>query len=606
MKPGITLQQALRDLKRIGAQMQPQEPELGTAHGETLRDMRANGVASYRQGLLMLLCAVGAVLLIACANVGGLLLARAVTRQGELAMRATLGGSPARLVRELLMESVLLAGAGGLLGLGFAFAVRKVIVAFKPVDAAAAALFENVQVDGSVLLVTFALSALTVVLCGLWPAWKASRPDLRAVLQAGARGGSADRGSLRAREGLLIVQVALTVVLLTGAGLLLKSLAHAQAANLGFDPRGVLTAKLELSAYLPDTRKARVFTERVLARVAAVPGVQSVALAGSAPFYPHTETPYAIEGKQQTLPAMVEVVDGAPYPQQALHGQSLGQQSFAQKNFVTDGYFRTLGIPLLRGRAFGPQDVPDGQLAVIIDQTSAEQLWPGRDPIGQRLYFNRAGGPPSIVVGVVPTVRTQGYAVQPDLMQAYQSARPYPAPISRLLVRTDRDPAALAGSLRRAVLEVDPNQPLYDLSPLEDRVGDTLWTARLYSFLLAVFSLLALLLAAIGLYGALAFQVAGSTREFGIRMALGSLRGHVLGLVMKRGIRIFAVGAIAGVAGAWFLGRMFDALLYETRAFDPLIVLGVVAVTALVTAAASYLPARRATRVDPMVALRTE
>jgi putative ABC transport system permease protein len=583
LKPGVSIEQGFADLKRISARIGQDHPDTSTgvtAAGGPLHEVQ---VGDYRNGLWLLLAAVGAVLLIACANLANLLLARSSARAQEFTVRAALGASRARHVRQLLVESLVLAVLGGALGVLLASWSRGAIVALSP---AGVSRFQDAAIDGRVLAVTAAISIVTALVFGLWPAWRASRPDLRHTLQSGGRTGSDGPGASRARETLIVVEIALTLVLLVGAGLLLKSFARIQAANLGFDSHATLTARLALPhKKYPDDEHRRQFCERLLENLRALPDVQSGNLATNAPLDTGWQTTFLPEGH-------------APWP--------VGQNPFVEMNVVSDDYFRALSIPLLRGRTFGPQDDPKAPRSVIIDQAFADRYWPGVDPVGQQLKIG--GVDKSVVVGVVPTLKVYGYATEPKMVQAYLSVRQNSPHDYMILARVESDDraAALTSSIRAAVRAIDPDQPIWDVQTLDHRIHDSFGQAKLYTFLLAVFAGLALLLASVGLYGVLAYQVSRRTREFGIRIALGALQSQLLSLVLRRGLRLLAFGTVLGLIAALAAGRVLGSLLYETSSFDPLILAGVVVLLAVVALTATLLPARRATRVNPVDALRSE
>lgn len=583
VKPGITIESAMADLRTISARIAKDNPDTSTgvvAAGEPLFE---NAVGSYRRGLVVLLASVGFVLLIACANLANLLLARAAAREGELAVRAALGASRGRIIRQLFVESLVLAVGGAALGLVLAVCARDGILALSPVGVPR---FQQVAIDGRVLAVTCGLTIVTALLSGWWPAWRVAQTDLRAALSTAGRGGSGGRSLTRAREMLIVTEIALTVILLTGAGLLLRSFARMQTVNLGFDPRGILTARISLPDQgYPSQELRRGFYERLLTRIRELPGVKSADLATNPPLDTGWQTSWHVTGTPPAAP---------------------GQEPLAEMNVVSDTYFATFGIPILRGRAFGPQDHATATTAVIIDQAFAQRAWPNQDPIGQRIRINTDEENPALVVGVVPTLQAYGYATEPKLVQAYLSVRQDAQTESRLIIRADGDPGALTAALRRALAEIDPNQAAWDVKPMLDRIDATFATPRLYTYLLAIFAGLALLLASVGLYGVLAFQVGRRTREFGIRIALGALHGQIVGLVLRRGFTLLAIGVAIGMAGAWALGRLLGSLLYKTDSFDLTVIAIVTAVLTTVATVASWLPARRTLRIDPTNALRSE
>ncbi|MDB6170653.1 MAG: hypothetical protein JWM88_3517 [Verrucomicrobia bacterium] len=581
MKLGFTVESALADLKRISARIEKDFPDTSTGVTAAGQALFENAVGGYRRGLTLLLGAVALVLLIACANLANLLLARSAARESEMAVRAALGASRFRLVRQLLIESVVLAFAGAALGLLLAGWARDGVVALSP---AGVARFQQASIDSRVLLVTAALAVLTALIFGLWPAWRSASPDLRSSLQAGGRTGSGSLRATRTRESLIIVEVAVTLVLLVGAGLLLRSFARMQSADLGFNPHGVLTARVSLPEKIYSSpEKIYAFQDRLLERLRALPGVKSADLATNSPLNTGWQTSFLPEGH-------------APWPP--------GKSPLTEMNIVSDTYFQTIGVPLLRGRAFGTQDTPKVANAVVIDQAFANRYWPGADPVGRKLTMG--GETSATIVGVVPTLKVYGYADEPTLVQAYFTVRQTAETDFQVIVRAIGEPAGLAASLRRAVTELDPNQPLWDVKTLDDRIDATFSQPRLYTFLLTVFAGLALLLAAVGLYGVLAYQVAQRTREFGIRLALGAVHTQIVGLVLRHGLRLFGLGALLGLIGALGLGRILGSLLYQTDPFDAAILGSVTALLALIALGACWLPARRATRVDPITALRAE
>jgi putative ABC transport system permease protein len=581
MKPGYTVETAIADLKRISVRLQKDFPDSNTgvyAGGQAFFESQVGG---FRQGLWLLLGAVALVLLIACANLANLLLARNAGRASEFAVRAALGASRGRLMRQLLIESLVLAFAGAGLGLLVASWSRAGIAALSP---AGVTRFQQASIDGRVLAVTCALALFTALIFGLWPAWKSSTPDLRSALQAGGRSGFGSRHASRTREFLIIAEVALTLMLLVGAGLLLQSFARMQAANLGFKSHGILTARVALpEKTYPTEDQVGAFHERLLARMRVLPGVKSAELATHSPLNTGWQTSFHPEGQP-------------PW--------AAGQTPLAEMNIVSDGYFSTLGIPVLHGRAFDTSDVPKGLHTAIINQAFAEKYWPGKDAVGQKMTL---GGDELVtVVGIVPTLKVYGYAEEPTMVQAYLPVRQVRERDFQILVRTDGDAAGMVNAVRRTVAEIDPTQAIWDVRTLDERIDSTFSQPRLYTFLLAIFAGLAVLLAGVGLYGVLAYQVSQRTREFGIRLALGAVHAQILGLVLRYGLRLFLFGAISGLAGALALSRVLGSLLYQTSTFDPLVLGGVTALLAVIALFACWLPARRATKVDPMIALRAE
>ena len=412
MKPGVTFEQAMTELRAISGSIKQEHPEIAV-HMDVAGAPLAKRATEGYESLWLLQGAVALVLLIACANIATLLAARGVARESEFAVRAALGASPARLMQPLLMESLLLAFAGGVLGLFIAYWVHGVI---GTLDSPGMVVLGKARMDLATFAVAGLLSAATALIFGLWPARRAARPNLQAVLQEGGRTSTPGGSALSARSVLIVGQVALTAILLAGAGLILKSFLQAQALNLGFESRGLVTARLELpkDAY-PSPEETNTFTERLLERVRALPGVRSADVAASLPLQSGSQTLYEVEGQVSAD----------------------GSQPFAEVNVVSDGYFQTMHIPLLRGRSFGTEDILGGPSTVVIDEASAQRHWPGQDPLGKTIRMNDAT---LTVVGVVPAVRLYGYAKEPQLLQAYLSARQDPLSSMSLVVRADRGP----------------------------------------------------------------------------------------------------------------------------------------------------------------------
>lgn len=582
LKPGVTLEDAQREATAIWAQIKSANPRT-IATGITLQPLVENRVGQYRQGLYLLFGAVGLVLLIACANLSNLLLARSAQRTTEIAVRTALGASRAQIVRQLLIESLLLAALGGAVGVGLAFAARDAIVALGP---AGVERFQQAAIDLPVMLTGLGLALAAGLLFGLWPAWSASQVDLRTAMQSGGRGGSAGPARKRMREGLIVAEVALTLVLLVGAGLLLKSFSRIQAVDLGFRPERLLLGQISFPAQsYPNPKMRAAFAETLLPRLEAIPGVSAAALNTAPPMSPGWKTLFFVPGRQ-SAPGQ-----GAPLTDVAT---------------VSDNYFRVAGIALLRGRGFASSDLADGPKVVIIDERMAKQYWPDRDPVGQRVGF--AGGiGEAEIIGIAPTLRIYGYASEPPVPQVYFLQRQVPAMSAiTVLLRTKGDPLALRGALAEVVAGLDPNQPVFNLRAMEQDIARTQVTARLYTYLLGCFSALALLLAAIGLYGVISYSTAQRTREIGIRLALGALRRDVFALILRQGFRLIALGALAGLAAAAALARLTESLLYGVSTWDASVYALVVTVLIAVAGLACWLPARRAAQVDPLIALRAE
>jgi len=540
-----------------------------------------------RPAMLTLLGVVGLVLLIACANAANLMLARASARSREVAVRAVLGAGRWRLVRQLLAESVILALAGGLAGLLLAAWGVDVMTRFIPSDVGGGILtVSHPHVDGTVLLFVLAVSVLTGILFGLAPAIAASRSDLAEGLKEAAPMASAGlrRGWLRGT--LAVTEISLALVLLIGAGLLIKSFYCVLSVDPGFTPEHVLTMNLSLtdSRYPTSQQKTEFFSE-VLRRVEALPGVRSAGLSDSLPLSPYTN---------RTM-----------IPLERIMGRAVLSNSTPVMMFritVSPGYFYTLRIPVLKGRTFTDHDDEQSQQVSVVNEALARHLWPGEDPLGKQLPLIDAS---LTVIGVVGDTRHEGLSrdVEAEIYVPYLQQSD---PSMQLAVRTASDPASLVSAVRSQVMAIDSAQPIYHLGTLEQTLSDSLAPRRFNMLLLGIFAAIALALATVGIYGVMAFSVTQRTHEIGIRMALGAERRDVLGLVVRQGLRLTLAGVVLGVAGAWALTRFLTNFLYGVRPTDPATFVLVSLALITVSILASYIPARRATRVDPMVALRYE
>ncbi|HZF10010.1 MAG TPA: ABC transporter permease [Thermoanaerobaculia bacterium] len=541
-------------------------------------------VGEVRPALLLLAGAVGLVLLIACANVAHLLLARAAARRREIAIRAALGAGQGRLVRHLLTESAVLGLAGGAAGLLLALWGARLLVALTPADLAGALLPQvAVGLDGPVLLFTFLLSLATSLLFGLAPAVTAARVDLREPLQATAKSGLG-----RGRGLLVAAEVALAAVLLVGAGLLLRSFARLQAVDPGFRPERVLTLALDLSASGRYEKPAAqtAFLSELAQRVAALPGVRSAAFGDSLP-----------------LARVLRMMRGLAVENKP--PQDPREQPEVMLSAVSPAYFQTLGIGLVRGRAFDGRDLPSALPVAVVNRTLAHAFWGDVDPIGKRLRFGPPGTPWTTVVGEVVDVHRQDLATAPKA-ELYLPFLQRPGPFGFLALRTRGDPATLTAAVRRELRALDPSLPAFDVSTLEERLAATVAARRFGLLLLGAFAALALGLAAVGLSGVIAYAVAEQTREIGIRMALGADRRNVLSMVVGKGLAMAAVGVALGLPVAFGLSRFLKSALYDIAPSDPLTYLAIPLVLLSAALLAAYVPARRATRVEPVVALRQE
>jgi putative ABC transport system permease protein len=601
LKSGVTLTQANADLDTIAAALEQQYPESNAQRRVYMKLLLESAVGEYRQSLNLLLAAVGCVLLIACANVANLQLARALARAKELAIRAALGASRWRLARQLLTESVLLALFGAAAGMLFAIWSLDAIIALCPQNIPR---FKETRIDASALIFTGVVALGAGILAGIWPAWKISRTAALSVVlhEAGTRGGSGGLARQRARSALVITQVALAVVLLAGAGLTLKSFWHAQNAPLNFDPHNILLASIELpKARYEKEEKVREFWERLLDRVRILPGVEAASIGANIPFDENEwDSSFHITGTPKA---------------------ELGKEPSAEIDIVSPDYFKVMKMPILRGRTFGPEDVPDEKRsrAVIIDQTFAEKYFAGRDPIGLNIDDNQRAGdeaeqskfPPLTIVGIVPRTRNEAVGEENveklGFVHMYFCAAQDPTGGSMLMLRVlGGDPKALVAAVRREVQAIDSDQPIGQISTMEENISASLAARRLTMTLLGAFAGLALLLASVGLYGVMALSVTQRTRELGIRLALGAARADVFRLVLGQGAALVSLGLGLGLLGALAAGRALASVLHNVGTIDVAALATALISLALVAMLACFFPARRATRVDPMVALREE
>ena len=580
LKPGATLEQAAAELTAAKQALNASYPKFKVPWGVTLQTLHEATFGNSRPYVLTLLAAVGAVLLIACANVANLLLAKATSRQGEVAVRLALGATAGRIVRQLLTESLLLALVGGAAGVLLGWLALDPLVRFTGVQAIPGI---AIAIDGRVLLFALAVTAVTGLLFGLFPALSAARPDLNAHLKEGVRGSTT--GARRRTQSLLIVaETALTIVLLVAAGLFLRSFIKALNANLGFNAENVLTFDISQPGTKTPTVGYRVrFVREVLQRISQIPGVTSAGVASSTPmngnFY------YG------------DLVTREDQPD--TRNDSRFNAGF---DGVSGDFFKTLGIPLLRGRLLTDADNDEAAPKVmLVNDVLARRLFGDGDPLGRLLHFKDATWE---VVGVVGSVRRFALGVDPT-PQVYFAQVNFPW-YNSFVVRTGVPPLTLAPDVRRAVLAVDPEQPIANLGTLEQSVGNTVQTSRVVLTLVGLFAATALVLACIGIYGVMAYSVAQRTRELGIRIALGADVGRVIRLVLRDGMKLVLLGLGIGVVAGLGAGRLLANQLYRVTGTDPLVFTLVTLALVAVALLACWLPARRATKVDPVTALRAE
>jgi putative ABC transport system permease protein len=597
LKPGVTVAQANSDLDAIAADLEKKYPDTNSGRRVTMRQLFDTTVGDYKASLNLLVAAVACVLLIACANVANLQLARALARSKEMAVRAALGASRWTIARQLLIESTLIALLGAIAGILLTVWSLDAILALTPANVPR---FHEARIDLGVLAFTTIAALAAGILVGIWPAWRISHTVSLSIAlhEVGGRGSSDGISRQRMRSGLVVTQVALAIVLLAGAGLTLKSFWHAQNAPLGFDPQGIVTFPISLpdAKYKKDEQKDAFWTQ-LLERVKNIPGVEAAAISANSPF------------DDTEWDSYFHVTGTAPWPP--------GEAPTAEVSPVSQDYFRVMGMPILHGRNFGPEDQPGEKghsRSIIIDESFAQKYFAGKDPIGQRLDDNQTldkKAPPMTIIGVVPRTRNEApgedNSEKLQMVQEYLLASQDPESENNLHIRTNlRDIAPLVNAVKREVRALDPDQPIGQISTMEQSIAASLATRRLTMVLLAAFAFLALVLASVGLYGVMALTVTQRTRELGIRMALGAERTNIFRLVLGHGMSLMVVGIGLGVLGAIAVGRALVSLLYNVGALDAGAVATAVFSLLLVALIACCVPARRATRVDPIIALRTE
>ena len=587
LKPGASIEQATSDVKAIEARIEQEAPLYNKGFGVEVLQLREQFVGKVRNALLILLGAVGFVLLIACANVANLMLSRAAARQKEIALRAALGASRLRIVRQLLTESMLLALLGSLVGLGLAWWGIRALVAISPRDLVN---LQSIGINLTVLGWTLAISLATGIIFGIAPALEAARLNLNDALKEGGRGdGGQGARSHRLRAILVVAEVALALVLLVSAGLLLKSFGRLRGINTGFDTENVLTMVVRLAGtrYREDQQVVGFFRQAT-ERIGTLPGVRAAGIVNYLPLYGGlgSSTGFTIEGKPEPPP---------------------GEEPITNVRVSDASYFGAMGIPLLRGRNFTDFESSETKHVIIISDSLARQYFPGEDPLGKRIsvaMFDKPN-PPTEIIGIVGDVRYDSltdqaeptvYFPPPELTYAFMT----------LVIRTTGEPASIAPSVRSVLREIDSTQPVSDVRTMEQVMGETLGRARFYTLLLALFAGLAMLLAAVGIFGVMNYSVNLRTREIGIMVALGAQQGQILTLILRQGLVLTLIGISLGVAGALALTRLMSGMLFGVEATDPLTFAAIVVLLTVVSAIACYLPARRATRVDPVIALRYE
>jgi putative ABC transport system permease protein len=580
LKPGVSLIQAQADMDLIAGQLEQQFPESNQGWSLRLVSLREDLVGGSRTMVLILFGAVAFVLLIACANVANLLLVRAAARQKEIALRTALGASRWRIVRQMITESLLLAIAGGALGAFLATWGVQLLVKLSENSIPPTV---QVTIDGTVLGFTLLVSVVTGILFGLAPAFRTADVNLIDALKEGMRGEGQSALRSRTRSALVILESALAVVLLIGAGLLIRSLVALQNVNPGFDSQNVLTARVELSRFKYDTpEKAANFFQELDARISNLPGVEAAGMVSELPLSGQSNDMwYTVEGRPPV---------------------TRDQMPLGDFRRVNQNYLKAMGIPLLRGRNFTEQEVRQSDKVIIVSQTLVQTAFPNEDALGKRLITGFKGEPYEIV-GIAGDLLHQSLGGSPSPAMYFpmrQSGR------MNLVLRTNGDPLSIAGALRNEVRAIDPDQPVSAMRPMTELVDSSVAQPRYRTTLFGLFAALAMILAATGIYGVMSYSVAQRTHEIGVRMALGARRFDVLKLVVGQGMLLTLIGVALGLAAAFGLTRVMQSLLFGVTTKDPLTFVVVSALLIAVAFVACFVPARRATKVDPLVALRYE
>jgi putative ABC transport system permease protein len=582
LKPGVTVAPARAELEMIAAQLAQQYPDSNKGWGIFMMPMQDYSVRDVKPALYTLLGAVGCVLLIACTNLANLLLARATARHREISIRAALGASRGRIIRHLLTESVLLAIGGGAAGVVLATWGLDALLALAPTNLPRSG---EIRLDSGVLLFSLGLSIATGLLFGLAPAWLAARTDVNEALKQGTRGSTEGGVRGRLRGALVVSEVALALVLLGGAGLLARSFIELARVDPGFIPENATTMRVSLPQNKYSTPEQRIaFADALVERVKELPGVQAVGLTDSMPLVGDYVLGFNIESR----PA----IDRSELPR-------------LNHAVVGPDYFRAMGIRLVRGRVFTPEDDAKSPRVCLINETLARQFFPNEDPIGKRMNIKTGIDAWREIVGIVGDIKQHGVD-QTTTNQAYEPFAQISYSSLILVIRTKGSPAPLLSALRAAVHAVDKDQAVGAIRPLEDVVADTIARQRFAMTLLTVFSAVALVIAAVGIYGVMAYNVVQRTGEFGIRMALGAQQRDVLRLVLTQGGKLIGIGLVVGLLATLAASRAMGSMLFNTSVYDPLTLMTITLLLAAVALIACFFPANRATKVNPIEALRTE
>jgi putative ABC transport system permease protein len=587
LKPGVSIEQSAAEVQTIGRNLAKQYPDQNATIGMTTFPLHEAMVVNIRSAVLVLLGAVGFVLLIACANVANLLLARAAARETEMAVRTALGAARGRLVRQLLTESVLIALCGAAFGLLLAVWGVEFLLGLQPEGIPR---LDAIRVDGTVVVFTLVIALVTGLVFGVVPAFQATRGLSHALKEAG-RGAMSGRAGNRVRAALVVAEMALAVMLLAGAGLLMRSFVRLQAVDPGFRPAQTLSFELTMpdARYKEDSRRVAFF-DQLLPRLRALPGVQSVGAAMALPLSGMDfNISFSVTGRPPVPPA---------------------EQPAMEVRVASADYFSTIGIPVKRGRAFTENDREGTPRVVVITESAAKQYFPNEDPIGKtiNLGWGKGAGKPKAggeVVGIVGDVKDSGLS-EPNPPEIFLPLRQWPVSLMSVVIRTATPPTAIADAVRAEVYAIDPSLPVSKVRTLDQIVAKSISQPRFYMTLLAIFAAVALALAGIGIFGVLSYAVAQRTREIGIRMALGAQERTVVGLVVRQAMTLVIAGVVCGTIAALLLSQTLATMLFGVTPTDPATFSGVAVVLVAVALLACYMPARRATRVDPIVALRAE
>jgi putative ABC transport system permease protein len=582
MKPGVGVEAAGAEMRALAERLAKQYPDNSAGESAEVVAMHEQVVGAVRPALMTLFAAVGVVILIACANVANLLLVRASVREKEVAIRAALGAARGRLMRQMLVESLVLAIAGGALGVLFAYLA---IPAIQTLGANSIPRVADVAIDGRVLAFAAAAAVLTGLLFGAVPAWQASRAGAGAILKEGGRS-SSTAGGRWVRSGLLVAEVALSIVLLVGAMLLLRSFSRLTNVNPGFEPERVLAFQVSLpqTSYTEDGNRVAFF-DALLARLDALPGVAGAGMVQTLPMRGGYVLSFEIQGRPPAKP---------------------GEEPSANHRVVSPGYFSTLGIPLRRGRLIDAGDAEKSKMVAVVDEAFVARHFPNEDPIGRGIDIGNGSDGFYEIVGVVGNVHHDGLDATPDPTMYVPFKQDVFSTMWILAAAERGDPAQLSTAVRQTVRDLDRSLPAYSINPLATIVSDSVAARRFSMLLLAMFAGMALFLAAVGLYGVVSYTVRQRTREIGLRLAIGAQPSDVLRMVVGGGMKLAAIGVVIGIVAAVALSRLVEAMLFDVAPSDPMSYVATALLLMAIAALACYLPARRAMRVDPMVTLQAE